>query len=140
MELNQIFALYKRVLLAHIATKGTDSQFHEKSAEFYEAIFEVFHAVSEKRQDIGIDPPMDCEEAAKQAHDSLTETLSILERLIKQNNSVGMDNLLRGLADKLEGHVGDAKAFLEEEKEEGQESENVSAENYAPKTMKIPGR
>lgn len=131
--LDQVFALYKKALLAHIATKGTASQFHEKSAEFYEAIFDVFHAVSEKRQDLGLSEPMDCEEAGKEAYDALSETLSIVEDLIKEKNSVGMDNLLRGLADKLEGHIGDACAFLEEEAEEENEPEEVETPEEKPK-------
>ena len=126
--LDQVFALYKKALLAHIATKGTASQFHEKSAEFYEAIFDVFHAVSEKRQDLGLSEPMDCEEAGKVAYDALSETLSIVEDLIKEKNSVGMDNLLRGLADKLEGHIGDACAFLEKGEEEDEYEEEPEEE------------
>ena len=134
--LDQVFALYKKALLAHIATKGTASQFHEKSAEFYEAIFDVFHAVSEKRQDLGLSEPMDCGEAGKVAYDALSETLSIVEDLIKEKNSVGMDNLLRGLADKLEGHIGDACAFLEEEEEDEYEEEPEEVEKPKLKSFR----
>ena len=38
--------------------------------------------------------------------------------MVEENNSVGMDNLLRGLIDSLEGKIGDCKAFLEEEAED----------------------
>lgn len=108
---SRLFDLYKAVLLAHIATKGTDSVFHAKSAEFYSVLFEAFHAIKEKEQDTEDDAPMDREEAAKIAYDSLEEAKGIIENMIEEKNTPGMDNLLRGLYDKLESSCGDARCF-----------------------------
>ncbi len=117
-KVSQLFDLFKVVLVAHIETKTICTTFHPKSAEFYEILFDIFHQVAEKRQDIGEDEPADEETAIQDTYDALIEAKDILETMIEWNNSVGMDNLLRWLLDSLEGKIGDCKAFLEEEKEE----------------------
>lgn len=122
-NLERLFALYKTVLLAHIGTKTTESQFHEKSEGFYELLFDVFHLVSEKRQDVGTDEPTDCSAAIESTYSALEEAKSVLEAMVKEKNSVGTDNLLRGLLDRLETACGDARAFVTEEEEED-ETEN----------------
>ena len=104
--------------MAHIQTKTTNSQFHEKSQEFYELLFDVFHNLSEKRVDIALDTVPDDEESIKRAYDAIEEAKTIIESMVKDDNSVGMDNLLRGMADKLEFACGNARAFIEEESEE----------------------
>lgn len=104
--------------MAHIQTKTTNSQFHEKSQEFYELLFDVFHNISEKRVDIELDTVPDDEESIKRAYDAIEEAKTIIESMVKDDNSVGMDNLLRGLADKLEFACGNARAFTEEGSEE----------------------
>ncbi len=117
-RLDEVFSLYKTVLLAHIGTKTDEPLFHEKSADFYEVLFKVFHLVSEKRQDVKADEPYDCEEAVNDSVSALERALEIVEDMVSEKNTVGMDNLLRGLADELETHIGNARAFQEEEKEE----------------------
>lgn len=117
-KVSQLFDLFKVTFVSHIETKTICPTFHPKSAEFYEILFEIFHQVAEKRQDIGEDEPADEETAIQDTYDSLIEAKGILEAMVEENNSVGMDNLLRGLIDSLEGNIGDCKAFLEEEKEE----------------------
>lgn len=121
----KLFELYKKVLIAHIESKTTYSQFHEKTQEFYELLFECFHSISEKKQDLGLDKPTDDETLTKQVYDSLEEAKSYLETMIKWKNSVWMDNLLRGLCDKLENACWNAKAFIEEEQEEVKEPKKV---------------
>jgi len=116
--MDRLFQLYKTVLLAHIRTKTTDQLFHQKSEWFYELLFEVFHTISEKNQDIGVDKAGDCDILAQQAYDAIEEAKTIVESMVKDKNSVWMDNLLRWLADKLEFACGDARAFIEEEKED----------------------
>lgn len=116
-ELDLIFEAYKQVLLAHIQTKTTESVFHKKSEEFYELLFDCFHLISEKRQDIELDEPWN-ESLMKETYDNIELVKWIVEKLIWQKNSHWMDNLLRWLIDKLEGACWDARAFVEEEKEE----------------------
>jgi hypothetical protein len=51
-------------------------------------------------------------------YDNIEALKLAVEEQIKQQNSVGTDNLLRGIADNLESVCGNAKAFITEEKEE----------------------
>jgi len=115
-QLLKLFELYKVVLMAHITTKTICPTFHPRSAEFYEILFDVFHELGEKYQDTGIDDPANEETAIQDTYDSLVEAKDILTKLV--GGDVGTDNLVRGLIDKLEGHIGNCRAFLEEEKEE----------------------
>ena len=55
--MDKLFDLFKRVLIAHIETKTTEPLFHEQSQDFYELLFDCFHLISEKRQDIEEDIP-----------------------------------------------------------------------------------
>lgn len=123
--MDRLFQLYKTVLLAHIQTKTTESQFHEKSQEFYELLFEVFHLISEKRVDLELDEVKDCDILIQDTYNAIEEAKTIVYDMVKEDNSIGMDNLLRGLADKLEGACGNSRAFIKEEEEE-----------YEPKEVK----
>lgn len=124
-NLSRLFELYKQVLLAHISTKALYSQFHEKSESFYGTLFDVFHTIAEKRVDNGIDVLDDEEETVQATYDAIEEAKTIIETMIKdKSNSVGMDNLLRGLADRLEFDCGNARAFIEEEKDEEENEPN----------------
>lgn len=109
---DRLFGLFEAVFSAHIKTKTTDSLFHEKSEEFYSVLFDAFHQISEKRQDLSEDSPIDCEEASAIAIDSLNEAKDIIEKMIKEKNTVGMDNILRGLADRIESSIGNATPFV----------------------------
>lgn len=94
-ELPTIFAAYKTLLETHIATKTTAPFFHEKSAEFYELAFKVFHSISEREQDVGEGSTVSCEEGAKTAYEALETLKDTVESLVRKDNTVGMDNLLR---------------------------------------------
>lgn len=115
---SKIFDLFKTVLLAHIETKTTESQFHEKSQEFYEILFDCFHQISEKMQDTEENKPADCKIAIQSTYDSLESAKSIIEDMIWEKQTIWMDNLLRWLFDKLEWACWNAKAFIEKESEE----------------------
>lgn len=123
-RIERLFELYKQVLLAHIQTKTVEPLFHEKSEAFYELLFDVFHTISEKRQDNETDEPGDCDILIQETYDNIEEARKIVEEMVKENNSIGMDNLLRGLSDKLEFACGNARAFIEEEKEEEPKNES----------------
>lgn len=106
------------VFINHIRTKTNDALFHEKSAQLYELIFEVFHTVMEKRQDLWLDEPLDCDIASQKTYDAITDTKDILETMLEKKNSIGMDNLLRGLVDKLDSACWLVQSLLKEEEEE----------------------
>lgn len=120
--MSEIFALYKLVLLNHIRTKTTCPLFHEKSEDFYNLLFDVFHEIMEKRQDLWLDETADENTAYKSTYEAIEKVKTSLESMVKESNSVGMDNLLRGLIDKLEFACGTARGFIKEEEEEKEES------------------
>lgn len=116
--MEELFSLFKQVLIAHIETKTTCPTFHDKSQEFYELLFDVFHQISEKRQDTEEDMPQMEETLIQQTYDNIEKAKLIIEWMVKEKNSIWMDNLLRWLADKLEFACGNARAFINEENEE----------------------
>lgn len=116
--MEKLFELYKRVLLSHIQTKTTHSQFHDKSESFYEAMFDVFHLLSEKRQDTWVDECEDDDVLIKDAYDAIEEAQSVLIKMTKETNTIGTDNLIRSLLDSIEGVCWNARAFICEEKDE----------------------
>lgn len=111
--MDQIFKLFKVILDAHIKTKTVNSQFHEKSQEFYEVAFNIYHELFEKMMDTeAIEPPSDPAKTMNDAYFALESIKEILNTMVKKKNTVGMDNLLRGLIDKVEFNCGNARAFL----------------------------
>lgn len=124
--MDKLLSLHNLLLKLHIKTKTVCSQFHEKSAAWYEFAFDVFHELSEKRQDLWLDAPAMEETAYQEYYDNLLLIRWILESMVKEKNSIGMDNLLRGKLDELEWHIGDAKAFLSEDKDEYEEKSEES--------------
>lgn len=137
--MDKLFQAYKRMLELHIATKTTSVTFHETSAKFYELLFDVFHTISEKNQDLEKEVAMDCKEASEEAYKLLEEAKSEIETMIKEDNSFWMDNLLRWLFDKLEFSCGTARSFLEkdDEKPEDKEEEEWTKEEK-PKKVPMP--
>lgn len=119
--MDKIFNNFKMVFLNHIRTKTSDALFHEKSAQLYELLFEVFHAIMEKRQDLWLDEPLDCAIASQKTYDVMVGTKDILESMVSKKNSVGMDNLLRGLIDKLDSACWLSQGLLKEEMEDDEE-------------------
>lgn len=114
------FNSYVKLVTAHIRTKTEEPVFHEKSAAFYEAMFEVLHEIGEKSEDVGmpIAEEKECSVVAREVLDSLVSVKEAIEAQIAKKNSVGTDNLLRGLVDKLEFQIGNAKALVDDEEEE----------------------
>lgn len=127
--MNNLFEAYKRVLEAHIYTKTKDPVFHDKSAWFYELLFEVFHSISEKKQDIETWKDVDCDFLKQRTYDDIEMVKNELIKYIELNESVGMDNLLRWLVDKLESACWTARSFVKEEEEE-EENEDYTTKKY----------
>lgn len=117
----QVFELFHVLFDTHIRTKTTDRLFHEDSAQFYEAAFEAYHKIYERLIDLWMMPSLNCEEARTQNLAKMVELLDKITAAVDKNNSIGLDNLLRGLVDSLEDKVGNAKAFTYEEKVEDKE-------------------
>ena len=109
---------HNELLNLHVWTKTVDPVFHEKSAAWYELAFDLAHEIAEKMQDLGLDNPIDCDVASKRAMELLLSMQTKVEKMIAAKQAYGMDNLLRGFADKLDFAIGNAKAFIHEEDEE----------------------
>lgn len=124
--MDKLFKLYKSMLDIHIQTKTIDKVFHEATADFYELLFSLFHEISEKRQDIEMDKPANCEEAKNEAYDLLEKAKIELEELINEENTFWMDNLLRGLYDKLEFACWTARGFLPRMEDEKDDTGDVT--------------
>lgn len=123
--------VYIKSLEAHIRTKTLDPLFHEKSAEFYDTLFSFAHKIGERSEDIGIavTPDMDCEKIISDLYDSVEVFKNALEIQIKAQNSIGTDNLLRGIADESENLCANIKAFMNfSENEEKQDKESMKDE------------
>lgn len=129
---SEIFSIFESLLIAHIGTKVVDSQFHEKSASFYELAFDCFHMLSEKDQDIGEMNPIDCKIAKQQTYKDLEDLKNLLIAMAEEKNTMGKDNLLRGLIDRAESACGDARAFIREDEEEKEDDEDMEETPMKP--------
>lgn len=109
----EIFSLYEKLLNLHIWTKTSDTVFHKCSAEFYEWAFDVFHNIMEAMQDSGIAEPVVGMQARKESYDILMKLKWILEESINGNNDIAIDNILRGLYEKIGFQCGTAKSMLD---------------------------
>lgn len=125
--MKDLFSAFKNLLDIHIAVKTSYPLLHEHTEKAYELAFDCFHQISEKRQDLQLDKSMDDEEVVKQAYKDMEDLKQALYDMVKEKNSVGMDNLLRGLADRAESICGDLRGFVEQEKDE-----------YEPKKTVLP--
>jgi len=138
--MEKLFSIYKRMLELNIWTKTTDLLFNKASMWFYELLFTVFKQISEKRQDNEIDATITSKMAWIEANSLLKDAKEELEKMIKEDNSLGMDNLLGHLLDKLEVAYGSSKCFIQEEeikeKEEEKEEEKQQKEEEEISTKK----
>lgn len=105
---------YLEMLQIHINTKTSDLLFHEKTADFYEKLFEVAHQIGERYVDLDGQLRDDSLYLQKQrAHDIIKNFKNELEQYVENNSlTLGTDDLLGGLADELEDIHGTSKAFL----------------------------
>lgn len=115
--MNRIFQIYKRLLEIHIGTKCSPewTVFHEKTADAYEMLFDVFHTISEMRQDTEEDIPLLVEEVAIESYELVEEAQKLIESMIKNNKNIWTDNLLRWHAEKLNWLCGNLRWFINQE-------------------------
>jgi hypothetical protein len=106
-----------QVLDAHIRTKGLDFDFHTFT-NAYKDLLDIAHDIGEKSEDAGkpINSENDCEIIEMETYDAIETLKEEVERAIKVGKlSVGEDNTLRGIADKLENICGSARAFIQKD-------------------------
>ena len=130
----QIFVIFWVLFKTHIRTKTTDRLFHTDSPEFYQFAFDAFHKIYERAIDLWILPNLDGDKAKSQTMDSLVELQTIIESMIKDKQTTGMDNLLRGLADELEDKIWNMKSFICDVEEEKKEETTPETKKDSPFT------
>ena len=113
MNCDKVFDLYKDMLNLHIGTKTNDIVFHQASASFYETLFAAFHDAKEALQDSKQESAINAKEARAKSYKLLMEAKSILESMVNENKDIAVDNVLRGLVDKLWFECGTARGFCE---------------------------
>lgn len=112
--MEELFKIYKRLLAIHIATKCAPEAepFHRKTEDAYNTLFSVFHTISEMRQDIEEDEPELVSDVAIEAYDLVEQAKGIVEKMVKSNKDLGMDNLLRWHYETLNGVCGNLRGFI----------------------------
>ncbi len=142
---DKLFGLYEEMLGLHIWTKTNDLVFHKASEWFYGTLFDVFHGISEAMQDSKMASPVDCDTAKKRSYEILMEAKSLVEAMVNENKDIAVDNVLRGLVDKLWFDCGTARGFSDwkkespvEVKEESNEEESESEEPEEKETEESP--
>lgn len=107
-------AAYLEMLEIHIDTKTTDLVFHEKTADFYEQLFEIAHKIGERHVDLDgtlrTDSLVDKKKRANEIISNLKKEIELYES--SNELTLGTEDLLGGLADELEDLEGTSKAFL----------------------------
>lgn len=99
----------------HFSNKCTDPVFHEYLAGLYEFAFSVRHRLAERMADL--DAPVigakSKQEFRKEAYDIIEWLKVQIEEFIwKDKPTIWTDNLLRGIADEMEWHLGNTKPYL----------------------------
>lgn len=155
--MDKLSELYDEMLNLHIGTKTNDTVFHTASEGFYETLFDVMHQSKEAMQDSKQAKPVDAKMARKRAYEIIEEAKSIVEGMVNSNKDMAVDNVLRGLVDKLGFDCGSARALcpcnkdamqeepaeeeakedeMEEEAEPAEETEDEYEEDIVDESMK----
>ncbi|MDD2745608.1 MAG: hypothetical protein PHU93_03665 [Candidatus Gracilibacteria bacterium] len=107
-------AAYLEMLEIHIDTKTTDTLFHEKTADFYEHLFEIAHKIGERYVDLDgtlrTDSLIDKKKRVYEIISNLKKEIELYEG--ENQLTLGTEDLLGGIADELEDLEGTSKAFL----------------------------
>ncbi len=111
---NKAMEAHAKMLEIHIDTKTTDADFHEKTAKFYEVLFDVAHKIGEKHVDLWWSlSSMLLEEKKNKAHKLITNMIEEVNTHHKNNEiTLGTEDLLGSLANSLEDIKGTSKSFL----------------------------
>ena len=116
----------------HIKTKTTDTVFHKESLFFYETLFDVFHDAKEAMQDSKQESGIDGKEARAKSYKLLEEAKSILESMVNSNKDIAVDNVLRGLVEKLWFQCGSSRALCDCKDSSELESNQETSESEEP--------
>ncbi|MCH8518794.1 hypothetical protein LAT59_03470 [Candidatus Gracilibacteria bacterium] len=107
-------AAHTAMLLLHIDSKTLDHDFHHATEEFYEGLFDTAHEIGEKYVDLGSHhESSDIIVKKQQAFDIIKNLREEIETYARNNTiSLGTEDLLGSLVNKLEDMEGTAKSFI----------------------------
>ena len=129
-----LLKLYIESLKIHIGTKTKDRVFHEFTQDVYELLFNVFHEISEKLEDIDewVYTVSNVDTSKQRIYDLIEQVKSEIEDN-KWKYTTWFDNLTRWLIDKLEFLCGNARSFISEEQEEEQDIKPIKKPLFGKK-------
>jgi len=109
----KVIKAYIEMLSIHIDTKTSDSEFHNKTEEFYKDLFEIAHKIWEKYIDLWwnlSDLSLDKKTQANIIIKNLREKIENY----KDNNKISFwtEDLLWSITNNLEDIEGSSRAFL----------------------------
>jgi len=107
---------YTSVFKIHVSNKDQDPTHHEFTGKIYEDLFEIVHTIGEKLTDTNR-PILEesNKDFRKEVFDSIKWLKCTVDLLIKKDHeTIWTDNALRGISDKLEFMLGNAKAYIRE--------------------------
>ena len=121
--LQKLLALYIESLKIHIWTKTQDLVFHRFSEEVYNKLFDTFHLLAEKLEDLDKGQYYSSLQGSKNRLYDIVEEVKALVDGEKDKQTSWYDNLVRTLVDDLENLCWSARGFYEEEETDEEETE-----------------
>lgn len=102
------------MLLLHIDSKTLDHDFHQATESFYQGLFDVAHEIGEKYVDLWSHlETSDIKTKKQQAFDIIKKLREEIDSYARENElTLGTEDLLGGLANKLEDIQWTAKSFI----------------------------
>lgn len=113
--------IFIELLIIHIKTKTTDTQFHKDLEKAYELAFDSFHFVSEMMQDLWLEDSTTREENWLKSYTLIEELKTLINNEIHTNSEIGFDNRLRTLSERLVDMCGTFKQYKTETEENNEE-------------------
>ena len=120
MENNRLLKIYIRMLVIHIQSLCTWTQYHKDTERAYETLFDTAHPILEMLQALWQEPTTDCEDSWQEAYDLIEEAKGIVEELVRWNKDLGYDNLLRGKLEDLNMLCGTFQQYTFKQEDEEQ--------------------
>lgn len=121
---------YTQVFKIHLSNKGKDPTHHQFTADAYDQLFEVMHLIGEKLADTG-EPILTQtnEEFRKEAYDVIEGLKKEIDNYIGNDKpTIGADNMLRGIIDKMEGLCNVSNSYIVECEEDEMEDKETKEE------------
>ena len=126
--------IFQRIFDIHVQSKTTGTQFHKDTEKAYELAFDYMHLTSEMEQNLDEAETTDSCESWQEVYNLLQELKSMNEKTVKENEDIGYDDELRGLARRLTDICWTFRQYTTkaEEEEETEQIAEKSIEDIQP--------